>query len=114
MPRLQSFELTIRTGEQGRDDIPQYSINGFALDFDETEGTCASGDTLQATGMPDSYPHSLLLKGPHAGLWKIEGITATYYPAGEAPYTVRFGPVELDGESDLNIWQPRPPLTFDV
>jgi hypothetical protein len=40
--------------------------------------------------------------------------TLTYYPYGEEPYTLRLGPVALDHQSDLNIWQERPLPTFDV
>jgi hypothetical protein len=114
MPRLTAFDLKIKTGEQGRETPPQYSINGFALDFDDSKGGFGPGETLEVTGSPDSFPHSLVLRGPDEGVWKIDEITATYYPAGEDPYTLRFGAVELDAESDLDIWQPRPTLAFDV
>jgi len=114
MPRLSAFDLKIRTGEQGRDSAPQYTINGFTLDFEDAKGGCGAGETLEATGTPDSFPHTLVLRGPDSGTWKIDEITATYYPAGEEPYTLHFGPVDLDSESDLNIWQPRPLPVFDV
>ena len=114
MPRLQSFELNITTGAQGLASPPKYSINGFALDFDETEGGCRPGETLKAKGMPDSFPHTLLLHGPREGVWDIESLTATYMPMGEEPYTLRFGALKLDSDSDLNIWHQRPAPTFDV
>lgn len=114
MPRLQSFEVKVVTGANGLSGAPQYSINGFTLDFDEAKGGCGPNETLEAVGMPDSYPHSLVLRGPESGVWSIDGLTVTYNLAGETPYTLRFGPVELDNESDLNIWQPRPAPAFDV
>lgn len=114
MPRLTAFDLKIKTGEQGRATPPQYSINGFELDFEQATGGCGPGETFEATGSPDSFPHTLVLRGPDEGVWRIEGITATYYPAGEEPYTLRYGPVELDDESDLDIWHPRPLPVFDV
>jgi hypothetical protein len=114
MPRLTAFDLKIKTGDAGREDMPKYSINGFTLDFEQATGGCGTGETLEATGSPDSFPHTLVLRGPESGRWKIDEITATYYPAGEPPYTLRFGAVELDDRSDLNIWQPRPAPAFDV
>lgn len=114
MPRLETLELQIKTGAQGGGTTPQYSINGFTLEFDEVEGGVGPGETLTAKAAPQSYPHSLLLIGPEEGQWEIEGITATYYCAGDEPYVVRFGSVTLDDRSDLNIWHERPPRTIDV
>ncbi len=114
MPRLESFQLKIKTGERPLKDTPRYSINGFCLEFDEQEGGADSGETLEVTGVPDSFPHTLTLCGPDEGAWDIEEITATYYPHGEEPYTLRYGAVALDEESDLNIWKPRPRPVFDV
>lgn len=114
MPRLETFDLEITTGAQGVADTPQYSINGFALAFDETAGSAGAGQTLHVKAAPQSYPHSLLLIGPEEGTWEIAGIRATYHCAGEEPYVVRLGPVSLDDHSDLNIWHERPPRTIDV
>jgi hypothetical protein len=114
MPRLETFELQIQTGAQGLPEPPQYSINGFTLDFDEAEGGAGPGQTLHAKAAPQSYPHSLLLLGPAEGAWSIESITATYHCAGEEPYVMRLGPVTLDDRSDLSIWYERPPRTIDV
>lgn len=114
MPRLETFELQIKTGAQAGGDTPQYSINGFTLEFDEVDGSAAPGETLTVKAAPQSYPHSLLLMGPEEGEWNIEGITATYYCAGDEPYVMRLGPITLDDHSDLNIWYERPPKTIDV
>jgi hypothetical protein len=114
MPRLTAFDVTIKTGSQGPSELPKYSINGFELDFDEVKGGVGPGETLEATGSPDSFPHTLLLKGPATGTWQIEELRVTYHPAGEPPYTIRFGPVELDNQSDLNLWHARPLPTVQV
>lgn len=114
MPRLQTFELVIETGARGCSSPPKYSINGFMLDFDETEGGCGPGETFRGVGMPDSFPHTLVLHGPREGVWDIASIRATYSPLGEEPYTVKFSAVSLDHETDLNIWHQRPAPTFDV
>ena len=114
MARLQSFDLTIQTGDQGLDGPPKYSINGFQLDFDESQGGCGPGETFHGVGNPDSFPHTLLLHGPKEGVWRIEGVTVTYRLLGEEPYTLRFGPVELDGSSDLNLKHERALPTIDV
>ena len=114
MPRLQSFDVSIRTGAAGRPDAPKYVINGFELDFDESTGGCGAGETFDATGAPDSFPHSLVLRGPASGTWRIEGMSITYHYVGEVPYTLRFGPLEIDSESDVNLQHARPLPTFSV
>jgi hypothetical protein len=114
MPRLETFELAIETGERGMTESPKFSINGFPLDFDRMEGGVGSGETIEALGSPGSFPHSLTLGGPREGAWDIAAIRVTYHPAGEAPYTVRLGAVTLDAESDLDIWHDRPAETLDV
>lgn len=114
MPRLETVTLEITTGENPGPEQPTYNINGFPVDFDSVEGSTAPGDTLKVTGNPQSFPHSLTLRGPDEGAWDIESVLATYQCAGEEPYTVRLGAVSLDAESDLNIWHERPAPTFDV
>lgn len=114
MPRLDSFQLDIRTGNAGGPEELHYSINGFALDFENANGSTKSGDVVKVTGSPQSFPHSLTLTGPSEGAWDIEGITATYTCAGEEPYTIELGAITLNDDSDLNIWYERPLPTFDV
>ncbi len=98
MAKLDTFEVRVETGERGREDTPKFSINGFSLDFDEVDGGVGPGETLEAKGAPGSFPHSLTLGGPKEGFWDIESITATFYPADEEPYKIRFGAVTLDAE----------------
>lgn len=114
MPRLETFEIEIVTGAQGRDDAPKFSINGFDLDFETSEGGTGPGETFRATGAPGSFPHTLLLLGPDSGTWEIDRMQITYYPAGEGPYTVRFGAVSVGDDADLNIMKERPLVAFDV
>lgn len=114
MPKLEQFELTIKTGSGGRADTPTYSINGFPVDFDSCEGGTGSGESLCAKGAPQSFPHALLLIGPETGTWDIESIEATYECAGSDPYTVYLGAITLDEETSLNIWHEPPAPTFDV
>lgn len=114
MPRLETFDLTIKTGESGLNAAPRYEINGFALDFDEMEGGTGPGETLKATGHPESFPHALALIGPNEGTWDIARIDATYHPADGEPYSVSFDAVTLDDNANLNIWQERPQRVFDV
>jgi hypothetical protein len=114
MPRLETFTLEIKTGESGHTSPLAYSINGFKLDFEQVEGGTGSGETVTATGNPQSFPHTLHLRGPEEGEWDIAGVTATYHPTGEEPYTLRFAALTLDEESDLNIWHQRPAAVLDV
>ena len=109
---LQSFTLVLKTGERGNPDVPRYAINGFPLDFDETSGGCGPGEVFQATGTPQSFPHSLLLVGPRSGEWDIEEASVTLWTEGDKPYTVRLGAVTLDERSDLNLWYDPPLPTY--
>lgn len=114
MPKLSSFYVEITTGEHGRDSVPEFAINGFPLDFDDIDGACTPGAVFKATGNPDSFPHALHLIGPSEGVWDIDAIKITYFPQGETPYSMVFGPVRLDDNSNLNIWKRRPLPAFDV
>jgi len=114
MSLLQSFEITIETGDRGNSNVPRFSINGFPLEFDAHHGDTTPGATFRAQGSPESYPHTLQLSGPREGAWDIESATVVYYPEGEPPYTVRLGSVSLEDDADLNIWYERPLPVFDV
>lgn len=114
MPRLQCFDLTVKTGEHGCDRQPAFVINGFELEFDNADGSYETGGTLICKGSPDSFPHSLHLTGPNEGVWDIDELEITYYPYGEEPYTLRFAPISIDSESDLNIWHKKPSAVWDV
>ncbi len=113
MPILQSVTLRIRTGARGIDRVPLYAINSHEIPFDEIKGGCQSGETLDVSGSPRSFPHSLVLLGPDEGAWDIEEIDVTLHTDGE-PYTVRLGAITLDGETKLNLWYECPPVLLDV
>ena len=115
MPKLNAFTIEIQTGESEGPEQPQYSINGFPLDFDEMEGGSGAGEKLTASGAPQSFPHTLLLRGPEQGHWDIQSVRLTFECGdGDEPYTVQLGAVTLDNESDLNIWHEPPMPVFDV
>ncbi|MCH7909633.1 MAG: helicase [Candidatus Hydrogenedentes bacterium] len=114
MPKLNAFTIEIQTGESEGPEQPQYSINGFPLDFDEMEGGSGAGEKLTASGAPQSFPHTLLLRGPEQGHWDIQSVRLTFECDGDEPYTVQLGAVTLDNESDLNIWHEPPMPVFDV
>lgn len=116
MPRLEKFTLKIQTGARGIDSEPKYKINGFPLAFDTREGGTGPGESLEAMGEVQSFPHSLTLDGPQQSgeAWDIEGMEITYEVYGQEPFTLRFGSLSLDGQSDLNLWYERPPAVIDV
>jgi len=114
MPRLETLQLTIKTGARGLSRYPTYAINGHDLDFDEANGGQGSKDTMELSGSPQSFPHSLTLIGPDEGYWDIEQIEATFHVSGGSPYTVRLGAVTLDSGSNLNLWYDRPLQLLDV
>jgi hypothetical protein len=113
MPRLEMLELKIKTGQRGISRAPGYAINSHEIPFDTVAGGYGPGETLEAAGSPQSFPHSLTLTGPDEGFWDIERIEVTLH-AGGTPYTVNLGAVTLDGESKLNLWYDRPPVLLDV
>ena len=116
MPKLNQFTLEVTTGTNPGPERPQFAINGFPLEFDEFKGSTEAGATMKASGFPNSFPHSLVLKGPEDGEsnWDIENAVITYTCDRIDDYEVRLGAVTLDDESDLNIWHEPPLPTFDV
>ncbi len=116
MPKLDAFTLEITTGKRSGPEKPGFNINGFPLDFDDIDGGTGSGESFCAKGSPQSFPHALALIGPAEGQepWDIESATVTYHCSGMDEYTVHLGAVELDDESNLNIWHEPPLPTFDV
>jgi len=114
MPKVDSFQIKIKTGQNGRATPPVFKINGFELPFEDSEGGLGSGETFTGKGSPQSMAHSLHLVGPGEGEWDTEETTITYQCSGEEPYTVRLGSVTLDSDSDMNIWHERPLPVFDV
>jgi len=114
MPRLDTFQLKLTTGNAGPGGVPKYTINGFPLDFDEQSGGTGPGETLEAVAHPQSFPHTLVLSGPEQGDWEILGGEIVYRCDGEEAYTVKLGAVTLDDRADLNLWYARPAKVFDV
>lgn len=113
MPRLDTLELTIKTGARGLSHVPTYAINGHTVEFEEAKGGVGPLETIEVSHSPQSFAHSLMLIGPDEGYWDIEQIDATFHVAGK-PYAVRLGAVTLDSETKLNLWYDRPPALLDV
>ena len=88
MPKLSQFKLEIKTGTNRGPEHPSFSINGFPLEFEETEGSTDAGATFTAVGSPNSFPHALVLMGPEQGEvdWDIESVTARYECDGMESY----------------------------
>lgn len=114
MPKLNTFDVVIRTGARGPGAAPKWSINGFVVDFEQSKGGTGPGETFEGTANPGSFPHTLLIRGPELGAWDIEEARITYFTQGDQPYAVRLGAVTLDADADLNIWYERPQKVFDV
>ena len=83
MPRLESFELRIKTGTRPGPKQPGYAINGFMVEFDERKGGTEPGEVLDGEGgytvwgrlmvagdslglgaVPIGLAHGLILKAP--------------------------------------------------
>lgn len=114
MPRLDTLSLKITTGKRGPNQEPRYEINGFELDFNEVKGSNSPGETLELSGSPQSFPHSLTLIGPKEGHWDVERIDATYHSDCDEPYTIHLGAITLDAETKLNLKYDRPLKLLDV
>jgi hypothetical protein len=114
MPRINTIEIEVKTGESGHDGPVYMTFNGHTLPLELTRGSAAAGDILVGALNPSSVAHSVALDGPGEGYWQIERMTVTYHPTGEAPYSLSFGAVTLDETNAVNIYRPRPPEAFDV
>ncbi|MBN1517257.1 helicase [Candidatus Sumerlaeota bacterium] len=114
MPRLESFTIKLKTGENGRGDIPSFVFNGIPCQFEQVNGSAQSGEVMEGFFSPRSFTHSFILRGPESGVWDIESTEVTYQVAGQEPYSVKFDGVQLDPSTDLNLWHEPPSEEFDV
>ncbi|WP_437967075.1 NifU family protein [Sorangium sp. So ce260] len=112
--RLRSLSFRIQTGARGIAEVPRFEINGFTLPLSGVQGGCGAGETLTGTGRAESFPHSLLLCGPEAGAWDIDGLDITYALDGDGERRIRLGAVSLEPGSDLDLWYEPAPDAFDV
>lgn len=114
MPRIiETMTLHIHTGARGTADPALLRFNGHEVALEPTSGGTGPGEVLEARFSPASFAHSVALSGPTSGEWDIERVSVRYKSVG-APWTVTFGPITLDGETAVDIWQDAPPPTFDV
>lgn len=114
MPRLNTFQVTIETGDSGTQGPVKFSINNHQLPLENTRGGVGPGETFQGGFEVNSFAHSLTLVGPQQGRWDIQSLKVDYACENTEPYSVRFGPVTLDETTEVNIWQDPPLPTFDV
>ncbi len=114
MARLRQLEVELKTGANALAGGLKYYVNGFDVEFDETEGGTGAGDTLRAVGYPESHPHTLALGGPESGAWDLEGLRVIYHFEEQEPYAVRLGTVTLHKDEDLNLLYDRPLPVIDV
>ena len=114
MPRVMSFSTEIKTGETGTNTPVRCCINGHTVAFEEATGSTAAQGLYTAEIDINSFIHSLTIVGPDEGKWTIETISVTYTCDGIEPYTVRFGQIELDDTTEVNIWAEATPSTFYV
>ncbi|HOV61222.1 MAG TPA: hypothetical protein PK349_09190 [Candidatus Hydrogenedentes bacterium] len=114
MARLRTFLLRLTFGDKAPDRMPEYLVNGFEVGFDEVVGELAPGKTVMATAHPESYPHTLILRGPDTDQWDIHEAAITYYYEDEDPWTCRLGAVILRAEEDLQLLYTRPNRIVEV
>lgn len=114
MPRLNTFKVTIETGEQGTPGPVQFSFNNHTLPFANVQGGTAAGETFEGDFEVNSFAHSLTLVGPEQGEWQLNKITVDYHCENLPPYSVTFDTLALDATNQVNIWQDPPLPSFEV
>ena len=113
MPRVDELEITVETGDQGHGGPLVLAFNGHELPV-PGEGGTGAGETFCGRVAPRSYAHSVALVGPAEGAWAIDRIIVTFHTGTGEPWTVRFGPIELDGDTSVDIWHDPPLETWEV
>lgn len=114
MPRLNTFKVTVETGDQGTPGPVQFCFNNHTLPFANVKGGTAAGETFEGDFEVNSFPHSLTLVGPEKGEWKLNKITVDYNCENLPPYSVTFDALTLDETNQANIWQDPPLPSFEV
>ena len=114
MPKLNTFKLTIETGEVGHEEPVKFSVNNHRLPLEDVTGSAKPGDTFEGGFVVNSFAHSMTLMGPEQGQWKIKSIKVDYVCENTEPYSVTFGEVTLDETNEVNIWRDPPLPTYDV
>ena len=114
MPKLNQFQIKIKTGETGLDESVRFAINGFQIPFENVTGGTGPGQTFEAGFEVNSHPHSLTLVGPDKGKWNIKQISLKFDVEGVESYPITFGEMTLDETTEANILYDPPLPTFDV
>ena len=114
MPKLNRFKITVETGDTATEGPVLFNINNHELPFEDASGGTGKGEIFKGGFEINSFAHTLNLVGPKEGLWNIKKITVDYECESAEPYSVNFGEVTLDGQTEVNIWQDPPIAAFDV
>ena len=114
MPKVNTFKVKVQTGLQGMSEPVHFNFNNHNMPFENVTGSTEAGEIFEGSFEVNSFAHSLTLCGPKSGKWGIEKITVEYDCENEKPYSVKFGEVNLDEATEVNIWHDQPVLAFDV
>ena len=114
MPKLNRFNVKVETGESGCSGPVLFSINGHSVAFENVQGGTGPGEVFEGDYEVGSFAHSLALVGPKEGKWDIKQISVDLNCESTPPYSIKFGKVELDETTELDIWQDPPLPTFSV
>ena len=104
MPRVLSFDLSVKTGSQSTETPVRCCINGHTIELDDATGGTGPNEVLSGSVRIMSFVHTLTLVGPDEGQWQVDGIEVKFHCDGLEPYLVRFGEVTLDQETEVSIW----------
>ena len=114
MPKVNSFKVSIQTGNNGIAEPVLFNFNSHKMPFNNIEGSVESGQSFSGDFDVQSFCHSLTLVGPDSGTWDIESISVEFVCDGEQPYSVNYGAVILDETTEVNLWRGPPAKSFVV
>ena len=111
--KIMRLSLELKTGAQGRPDLPQIEFNGHLISLSGVSGGSESEQTLVGYIRPGSVAHTIRLVGPTNGSWDIDALQIAY--EGETGnWTVEFSSFSLDDETSADIFELPPLPTWEV
>jgi hypothetical protein len=120
MPRLNKFEIEIKSGKSAHHGPILYRFNGFEFPLEPKPNV---DENLDAGTNPifrgiskdlDSMIHTMTLVGPESGEWEIEEFKVTYHLMDGEPFSMNFGKITLNESNMVNIWKGQPLPSFEV
>ena len=113
MARLSTIQICITTGDKPTTNPVVLAFNGHEVTLSADGGSTETDGKFEGTFSPNSVAHSVHLNGPASGEWTVERVDVSFQAHGQ-PWDVAYGPITLDSETALDVWQEPPLPTFEV